>query len=118
MGLKISTSEGMIFEKIGNYARRKVDEGYKIWDLIACEWCAGTWLSIVAHFFAFGLGILTFEWNWQLLMRWPLVVIGASITSGIVWTIYLTLNEIKENNKAQTEYFKYINEQPEGNSAS
>lgn len=110
MGLKISTSEGMIFEKIGNYAKRKVEEGYKGWDLIACEWCAGTWLSIVAHFAAFGLGVFPFEWDWQLLIRWPFVFMGASFASGLSWTIYLTLNEIKESNKAQAAYFKYISD--------
>lgn len=109
MGLKISTSEGMIFEKLGDYARQKVDEGYKAWDLIACEWCAGTWLSIVAHFAAFGLAVLPFEWNWQLLIRWPLIVMGASITSGLIWNIYLSINEMKENDRAQAEYFKNLN---------
>lgn len=107
MGLKISTSEGMIFENIGNYARRKVEQGYKYWDLIACEWCCGTWLSIIAHVLVLKLGIAYFDLNWQVLIRWPLVVMGTSITSGFIWTIYLTLNEVKEKNKEQSEYFKY-----------
>jgi hypothetical protein len=114
MGVKISTTEGMIFEEIGNYARRKVDEGHKIWEaLIVCEWCLPSVYSIFGHVFAIGLGILPFEWSWQLLIRWPLVVMGASISSGLIWTIYLMFNQIKENNMAQTDFYKNINHEKE-----
>lgn len=98
LALRVAISNGMILEKVGIYAEAKVEQGYKVWDLICCPWCAGTWISIVAHGFAFGIGVLPVEFNWSLLIRWPLVVFGASFTSGMLWTIYLTLNSIKENN--------------------
>lgn len=112
MALKIVTSEGMLLEKVGKYLKRQIEKGNKLADLGYCEWCTSTPMSIVAHFFAFGLGVLPFQWNWQLLIRWPLVVGGASFLSGMAWTIYLTINDIKENNEAQAKYFKNLNSEP------
>lgn len=110
MGVKISTAEGMIFEKLGKYAQRKVDEGHKIWEaLIACEWCLASVHSVFGHAFAFGLGILPLEFNWQLLIRLPLVIMGTSLISGLTWTIYLMINDIKDNNEEQAKYFKNMN---------
>lgn len=109
LALRVALSEGMLLERLGKYFEKKVEEGYKIFDLAICPWCAGTLFSIPAHFFAFGLGILPFEWNIELMIRWPLVVFASSFISGVLWTIYLTLNQIKENNQAQAEYYKFIN---------
>lgn len=109
LALKIALSEKMLLEKLGERLERKIEDGHKIWDLIICPWCAGTLQSITAHFFAFGLGILPFEWNWQLLIRWPLVVFGASFISGTLWTIVLTLNQIKDRNEQEKLYFESLN---------
>ena len=109
LALRVALSEGMLLEKLGSYFERKVDQGYKIFDLFVCPWCSGTLQSLTAHAFAFGLGIIPFEWNWQLLIRWPLVVFASSFISGVLWTVYLTLNQIKENNMAQAEYYQFIN---------
>lgn len=114
MGIKISTAKGMIFEGLGNYAEKKVDEGHKIWEaLVNCEWCLPSVHSLFGHAFAFGLGILPFEFNWQLLIRWPLVIMGTSLLSGLTWTIYLTINQVKERNEAETEYLKSLINQTE-----
>lgn len=110
MGVKISTAEGMVFEKIGEYGERKVKEGYKIFEaLLVCQWCLPSIWSIPAHAFAFGLNILPFEFNWQLLIRWPLVIMGASFISGNAWNIYETINKIKEKNDVETEYYRNVN---------
>lgn len=109
LALRVALSEGMLLEKLGAYFERKVDDGYKIFDLVVCPWCSGTLWSIIAHFFAMGIGILPFEWNIELLIRWPLVVFASSFISGLLWTVYLTLNQIKENNMAQAEYYQFIN---------
>lgn len=108
MGLKIVMSEGMLLEKLGKFFEKKIDEGNKIYDLFYCQWCMGTLQSITAHFFAFGLGILPFEWNWQLLIRWPLVVMGTGFVSGIAWTIYQTINDIRERNQIQAKYYNNV----------
>lgn len=110
LALRVAMSERMLLEKAGRYFEKKVNDGHKIYDLFVCPWCSGTLQSITAHGFAFGLGILPFEWNWQLLIRWPLVVFGSSFIAGVLWTIYLTLNQIKESNEAQSIYFKSIND--------
>jgi len=109
LALRVALSQGMLLEKLGSYFERKVDQGHKIFDLFVCPWCSGTLQSLTAHAFAFGLGIIPFEWNWQLLIRWPLVVFASSFISGVLWTVYLTLNQIKENNMAQAEYYQFIN---------
>lgn len=108
LSLKVVMSEGMLLEKLGQFFERKIDEGYKVFDLIYCQWCSSTLMSIVAHFFAFGLGVLPFEWNWQLLIRWPLIVGGSSIIAGNFWNIYLAINQIKERNEAETNYLKSL----------
>jgi hypothetical protein len=114
MGIKISTAEGMIFEKLGDYGKRKVGEGHKIWEaLVNCEWCLPSIHSVFGTAFAMGLGIIPFEINKELFIRWPLVIIGASLISGLTWTIYLTINKIKERNEEEFNYYNYLLNQPE-----
>lgn len=109
LALRVALSEGMLLEKLGAYFERKVDEGHKYFELFICPWCMGSLQSVTSHFFAFGLGILPFEFNWQLLIRGILVIFASSFISGLLWTVYLTLNQIKENNQAQAEYYQFIN---------
>lgn len=109
LAMRVAMSDKMLLENMGRYFERKVDEGYKVFDLFVCPWCSGTFFSLPAHCFAFGLGIIPFQWSWQLLIRWPLVVFGSCFISGMLWTIYLTLNQIKENSEAQGNYFRSIN---------
>lgn len=115
MGLKIAMSEGMIFEKLGNFFESKIDEGYKIYNLFFCQWCMATLCSIAAYFFAFGLDIIPFEWDNKLVIRWPLVICGASFVSGNVWNIYLTINKIRERNEIEWHYFDNLLNQSEEN---
>lgn len=104
MGLKIAMSKDMLLERLGEYFQKKVDDGHKYFELFICQWCMPTLYSIVAHAFAFGLKILPFEWNWQLLIRWPLVVMGSSFLCGNVWNIYETINRVREKNEAEANY--------------
>lgn len=116
MGVKISTAEGMIFEKLGDYAKDKIESGHKIWEaLINCEWCLPSVHSIFGHAFAFGLGIIPFEVNKELFIRWPLVIMGTSLISGLTWTIYKTINKIRERNEAETNYLKSLIEPEKDN---
>ena len=109
MGWKIATSRGMLLEGIGEWGERMVDSGYKLFDLIVCPWCIATTMSIVAHGFAFGLGILPFEWDVKLIIRWPLVVMGTSLLSGMTWTIYETINQIKDRNIREVDFYEETN---------
>lgn len=108
LGLKIGMSDGMLLERLGRFFERKIDEGKKVYDLFFCQWCMSTLQSIVAYFFAFGLGVIPFEWNWQLLIRWPLIVLGGSIVAGNLWNLYLTVNQIKEKNEIEVDYYKSL----------
>lgn len=106
LGLKIAMSEGMLLERVGKYFELKIEEGHKWMDLFFCQWCMSTLQSIVAYFFAFGLNVIPFEWNWQLLIRWPLVVMGGSIIAGNIWNLYLAVNQIKDKNEIEYEYIR------------
>lgn len=105
LGMKIITSQNMIFEKIGNFAHQKVEEGKLIYDpLIACEWCMPSIHSLFGYFFAVVLGIIT-SFSWRLVIIYPLVAIGASVGTGFIWNAYLTMNSYKERNEVQTFYY-------------
>lgn len=104
MGLKIAMSEDMLLEKLGKWFDKKKDR-YKIFEIFICPWCMCSLQSITAHFFAFGLNILPFEWNWQLIIRWPLVVMGASFVSGNAWNLYEMVNRIREKNEEEAIYY-------------
>lgn len=106
MGLKIAMSEKMLLEKLGSFFERKIDEGYKWFDLFYCQWCMSSLCVIYAHFFAFGLKIIPFEWNWQLLVRYPLLVCAGSFLCGNAWNIYETINQIRERNEWQAKLYK------------
>lgn len=108
LSLKIVMSQGMLLERLGNYFERKIDEGYKVFDLFYCQWCMGTIATFPAYFFAFGLGILPFEWHWQLLIRYPLIVGATSIIAGNIWNVYVTINAIKENYEIQSKYYQSL----------
>lgn len=106
MALKIAMSDKMLLSNLGEYFEKKVDEGNKVFDLFICPWCMGTLQSITAHLFAFGLGILPLSFNFKLLIRLPLIIFLTSISAGLVWTIYLTINSIKENYDLHNNFLK------------
>lgn len=108
MGCKVVTSEGMILEKLGYYFEEKVNEGHKIFDLFICPWCMNSLFSIFSYAFAFGLLIIPFEFNWQLIIRWPIVVCASSFISGNLWNAYQTINAIRERNQLEAEYYNSL----------
>lgn len=109
LGIKIITANGMIFERIGEWGERKVDEGYKIFEaLIVCPFCLPSIHSLFAYGIAFGLDILKFEFDWKLIIMWPIVVMGASIVTGFTWVGYQTVNQIKEKNEIEVDYYKKL----------
>lgn len=108
LALKIALSENMLLGRLGSRLEKKVDEGHKIFDLFICPFCMGTLQVATAHLFAFGLGILPLEWNWQLLIRYPIIVFACSAISGFTWVGYQTMNRIKEKNEIEVEYYKKL----------
>lgn len=111
LGFKIATSEGMIFESIGKWGEEKEEEGYKIFKgLITCQWCLPGFHSIFAWTFAFILGGIQFEFNWKYLVMWPVIIMGTSLLTGLTWTIYLTINQVREKNEIEAKYFEHAEE--------
>lgn len=106
LGWKVVISEDMLLERVGYWLTDKVEQGNKIFELWLCPWCT-TFFVLLAFGFGFGLEIITL--SWKLFLLFPLCVAGSSFISGILWTIYQTINTVKENNEAQSEHFKTIN---------
>lgn len=112
LGVKIVTANGMLLQWLGEWGEEQVDKGYKIFEaIIVCPFCLPSVHSILGYAFAYGLGLI--ELDWKLLIMWPIVVMGSSILSGFTWTAYQTINQIKEKNEAETEYFKMLINPPE-----
>lgn len=109
LGIKIATADDMVLEKVGQYGKKKVEEGHKIFEaLIVCQWCMPSIHSLIGYAFAFGLGILPVQWNWQLVIRYPIVVMGSSLVCGLTWLIYETLNQIHDRNEIQKRYYTHL----------
>jgi len=90
---KIATEDDMILEKIGKFGRRKVEEGYRIFDgLITCPWCLGNFHGILIVWpLSFLLEIIPFEWNYKYIIIHVFVLGGTSVICGVTWLIYQTI---------------------------
>lgn len=103
---KIATEPNMIFEKIGDFGRRKVDEGYMIFDgLITCPYCLGNIHGILFVWpLAFLLNIVPFEWEWKYLLCHIFVAGGTSIIAGFVWSGY-------KHFETKSRYYEHLEQQ-------
>ena len=107
LGLKIATAEGMVLEKLGSYGKKKVEQGHKIFEaIIVCQWCMPSIHSIVGYLFAWQTGIVRI--NWEVVKMYPLVVMGASLVSGMTWLVYETLNRIHDRNEKEKRYYDHV----------
>jgi hypothetical protein len=104
----IASSQGMLLEKVGLYAQKKVEAGYKFFELLICPFCAPTLFSTPVFFAAYALGIINISWHWALLI--PFNIFGSSIVSGFTWSAYMGFLSWKERCEAETEYLKIKNE--------
>ena len=97
LGLTIVTQDGMAFGFIRD--RLTDDRGnplMKIYEpLILCEWCMPSIHGIFGYAFAIGLGYIN-EFNWKLVLIYPLVVALSSFIVGMLWSVYLLLEAIRK----------------------
>jgi hypothetical protein len=107
LGLTICTQKKMVLYFIRDYltdengnARRKIYE-----PLIVCHWCMPSIHSVFGISFSIILGFVSPSWN--LAIMYPLIVMGSSITVGLVWQIYLVLDKTYEH-LTQTEQLAYF----------
>lgn len=109
LGIKIVTSEGMILGSVGAWAQMKVEEGNRIFEaLITCHWCMPSLHSSIAILFAWGIGVITPQWN--LIIYYPLVAMGTSLVNGLVWGHHLKQDAEKEYYEKKHDWDNYLEE--------
>lgn len=98
IGVMIGTADGMIMDKIRVYAKNKIDSGAKYYEaLVYCPWCLPSVHSLIGYLFAILLGIVS-KFELSILFMYPLVVMGSSLLTGIVWSIHNLID-------AKTQYY-------------
>lgn len=109
LSVKIATGDDMILEGLGKWGKKKTEK-YKIFEaLLVCPFCMPSIYSLIGYLFAFGLNILSFEWDWKLVIMYPIVVMGSSILAGFTWTVYETVNRIKDRNEWEAYHYENLN---------
>lgn len=105
LALQISTSEGMVFYKLREYAESKKA---KIWEAIClCPWCCPSIHSIFAYVGGFILGFIKWD-SCNIFFMYPFVVAGSSLVTGLIWTGYKFL-ELKMKYYEHLEQQEYFN---------
>lgn len=108
LGFTIISQEGMALYKIREWAKKKNDEGNKwVEPLFLCIWCMPSIWSSFGFFFAYQIAVLKCD-TWNILWYYPLCVGGSSILGGLIWTVYLTINSVKERNEVEADFSKSI----------
>lgn len=109
---KIATSEGMLLDKIGQWASSKRESGKKIFEILICPFCAPSLFSIFGYGFGYLSGI---EFTWKIFICYPLVVFGASTLSGFIWYLWLLLESAQGyySNMEQLTHFEIKNKKQE-----
>lgn len=103
LGLTIVTQEGMLLYSIREWAEKKKEDGYVLTEpLILCHWCMPSLHGVMGYIFALAIGILS-NFRWELVVMYPLVVMGSSLVNGLIWSAYRFMAE-------KTEYYKNIND--------
>lgn len=72
--------------------------------LILCPWCLPSIHSVFGYLFAFNIGV---KITWATVIAYPLVVAGASLLTGIVWSLY-ELIDVKTNYYKNIEQMSYF----------
>lgn len=88
LGITIVTSEGMVLYPLRrNLTDQNGDALRKIYEpLLVCVWCMPSIHSIIGVGFSVALGWV--KKDWTLMLIYPLVIMGSSIVSGMIWTTY------------------------------
>lgn len=111
LGWRIIVSDGMLFEKIGQWAEKKVEAGNKFYDIFVCPWCIPNAHAILFVWpLIFGLEILPFEWNWKYLFMYPFCLGASSFITGVLWTFYTSINSKKQYHDLGAKYFENAQE--------
>lgn len=108
MGWRVIISEGMLFEKLGEWAEKKAETN-KWFDAIICPWCIPNIQGLLFVYpLAFALGILEW-WDWRYVAMYPFTLGAASFICGTLWEIYLTRNRKREYYTNAQKYYYNLN---------
>ncbi len=110
LGYTIASQEEMVLHSVRVWAEKKYDEGWRwLKPVFLCIWCMASVWSLFGFVFAYQLGFIKCD-SWNILWYYPLCVCGSSLLSGLTWTIYTTINAVKDKQEAQAIYFENIND--------
>ncbi len=93
LGVTIASQENMLLHSVRVWAEAQESKWAKVF--IICIWCMSSLHSIIGYAFAFGIGVMPFEFHWSYVWMYPLVVMLSSLISGLTWTAY-SLLEMKQ----------------------
>lgn len=82
-GVFIATQEDMIAERLGVWAEK---QGNWTKPIFTCIWCMPSVYSVIAICVARWIGVVH-EFDWILMGYYPIVVGGASILNGLLWSL-------------------------------
>lgn len=88
LGLTILTQEGMLLEKVRDWADGK---GAWVEPVIRCHWCMPSLHTLIAYGFALCMGLMPGSFSWALVVIYPLVAMGSSLVNGLVWGWHLKI---------------------------
>jgi hypothetical protein len=84
--VKISTSEDMVFESLGNYAVEQNEKGNRIWEtLVLCPYCMASFYSLFGYLFYYLIFDIT---NWRIFFAAPVIIGASSLIHGLVWSVF------------------------------
>lgn len=98
LGLTIATSKGMVLY----FIRQKLESlENKIFEpVILCHWCMPSIHSIFGYAFAYAINVIDLS-LFQVIVYYPLVVMGSSIACGFLWSGYKLVEKL-------TEYYTHM----------
>ncbi len=82
--VRVSTTEGMVFEKIGKYAEGELEKGHKYWEaLVLCPYCVVSTYSIFGNL---SFALVTGSYDWRILYAYPVILGASSLIHGMAWS--------------------------------
>lgn len=88
LGLTIATQEEMVFHNVRIWAEEKKSKWLE--PVILCEWCMPSIHSVIGYLFCFLSGVVNYDA--RLFIMYPIVVMGSSFLTGMMWGLYKYLN--------------------------
>ncbi|MBP6478172.1 MAG: hypothetical protein KA290_10675 [Chitinophagaceae bacterium] len=102
LGVTIVTQPDMALGRLREWAEGKESMWFQ--PLLICPWCLPSIHSIFGYLFSLLIGV---EITWKIIAIYPLVVAGASVVTGLIWSL-CTLIFIKTKHFTNIEQMSYF----------